>query len=365
MKKIPRVYVLGDARGSYRIQNVLKFLVDRPNEYRCSFNNYWSKNRLVKYFKSIFVNTFHVIFSDIVYVSILNVDLDILYELLIAFIFRKKIVVDFYVSIREKVVLDEGWFKEGGLLDKLSIILERFYFDVAKRVIFLDEHEKIRYCKGMDRNPNLNKCIVIPLCIEENFHITTSRKNGFNVCWWGSYLPLHGLDTILEAAAIVNNNDYDVNWYFFGNSDEKAIPYIEKAASLGIKEKCVFENTFTMKNGKLKEFLMENCTLALGNFGTSVKARNVMVNKVLDACAMKCPVISGNSTPYYEFFDGEKDLFLCEPTAEALAKQIEFAYDIPEDELKEHVECAYKVYLEYFSVEKFSKAFTDILEDIK
>lgn len=365
MSKIPKVYVLGDARGYYRVQNVIKYFVDRPNEYRCSFNNYWSKSHIIKYFKSIFINTFHVICSDIVYVSILNVDIDILYEMFIAWILRKKIVVDFYVGIREKVVLDEAWFKEGGFFDKLAILLEKYYFNVATKVLFLSEFEKKRYCDAMHKDSNSDKCVVIPHCVEESFKMEYKSTKEFNICWWGSYLPLHGLDTILDAVKIVKENGYDVKWYFFGNSNEKAIPYIEKAKKLGVLDDCIFENTFTMKNGKLRNFLISNCTVALGNFGTSIKARSLMSNKVLDACAMKCPVISGNSTAYFQFFDGNTDIYLCECDPNALAKKVEYVYKLSEEEMKNNVERAYDVFEENFSVDKFCLLFSELLDSIK
>lgn len=363
-KKPPKVYILGDARGFYRIQNTIKFFLDRPKEYRCSFNNYWSNKRPIKYFKSLFINGWHVLFSNIVYVSILNVDADILFEMFLAFIFRKKIVVDYYISIYEKVVVDEGWFKEGSFLAKLAKKLDQFYFDVATKVIFLSDFEKERYCQFIDRSPEHKKCVAIPHCIDESFTISENQDTTFNICWWGSYLPLHGLNIIMEAAKLLKDDNLNLKWYFFGNSDEKAIPYVEKAKELEIEADCVFENSFTMKNGKLIEFLKHHCDLCLGNFGTSTKARSLMSNKVLDACAMKALVLSGNAKAYYGFFDGETDILLCECNAEDIADRVRKVYKMSKDERIKQIEQAYDIFQNQFTITKYNERFAEVLNSL-
>lgn len=358
------VYVLGDARGVYRIQNVIKFLVDRPKQYGVIFDNRMSGKRPWKYLKSLFCDPIRVAFSNIVYVCILNVDVDILYAMFWARLLRKRIIVDYYVSIYEKVVVDEKWFKPKSLLAKLAKKLDRFYYNSAKKVVFLNEVERDHYCDiaGIKRKPE--KEVMISLCVEESFKVEENTSDQFNVCWWGSYLPLHGLKYILQAAKCVKQKGMSINWYIFGNSDEKGVPYVQLAKEYGIEDVCHFENSYTMKNGKLPEFLKTNCSLALGNFGDSPKAKFLMNNKAIDACAMKVPVLTGNATVYSVYFDGVNDIYMTPNDPQMMADKIEEIYNENKETLKKRVERSYQIYQENFTVKLYAERLEKLFGEV-
>ncbi len=353
-----KVYILGDVRGPYRIQNVIKYFVDRPNEYRVSFNNYWSNCRPIKYFKSLFINTIHVILSDVIYVCILNVDIDIIWELLIAKLFRKKIIVDYYISIYEKVVTDEKWFKEKSIMARVAKKLDRFYLKIGNINMFLSNYIRERYINMASLSVNNDKDIVVPFCIEEQEQINNYNNETYNICWWGSYLPLHGIEKIVDAASILVENNYNVKFYFFGNNKEKAEIYKDYAKNKNVENVCLFENNYTIKNGKLREFLVENANLAMGIFGDSTKAKTTIANKVVDACAMKIPLVTGVSEECYEFFDGNNDIFMVQNTGDAIARKIE---EIIHMDTTMQVEKAYKIYVENFSPKNFVSNMDDVL----
>lgn len=352
--KRKNVYVLGDARGAYRIQNVIKFLADRPKEYGFIFDNRMSGKRPWKYLKSLFCDPVRVACSNIVYICILNVDVDILYAMFWARLFRKKIIVDYYVSIYEKVVIDEQWFKPESILGRLAKKLDRFYYNSGKKVIFLSEIEGDHYCElaGIKRKPE--KETIISLCIEEDFKVDENQSDRFNICWWGAYLPLHGLKYILQAAKVVKERGLSVNWYFFGNSDEKGLPYVQLAKEYGIDDVCYFESSYTMKNGRLQEFLKTNCNLALGNFGDSPKAKFLMSNKTIDACAMKMPILTGDATVYSVYFDGENDIYMSPNNPQLMADKIEEIYHEENDRLSKRIERSYQIYQENFTVKLYA-----------
>ena len=363
-KKAKRVYVLGDARGVYRVQNVVKFFVDRPSQYRLSFNNYLSNSRPLKYLKSLLFNTFHVIASNIIYVSILNVDIDILYELLVAKIFGKKIVVDYYISIYEKVVVDEKWFSPKSLAGKLARKLDQYYYGMATKAIFLDNFERNHYCELIGRPVDSPKNIVIPLCVEDNFTIQPATHDSFEVCWWGSYLPLHGLKNILDAAQLVKMQQPEIRWNFWGNDSEKEKEYIKYANMLDIGDVCTFCSDYSMKNGLLEKELQQHCSLALGNFGTSDKARNVMTNKMLDACAVKCLILTASTNAAKEFFDGENDVIFCEPDPDSIAAGVLQVYAMPPEKRIQNIEKAHQIYQDIFSVNTFNREFEKLLNEL-
>lgn len=364
--KRKKIYVLGDVRGPYRIQNVIKFLADRPQKYGFCFDNRTCHNRPFKYIKALFAEPLKVLGSNIIYVCILNVDFEILYALIWAKLLRKKILVDYYTSIYEKVVIDEKWFKPNSILGLLAQRLDKFYYYIGTKVIFLNEKERNHYCELPNLNRKKSKELILPFCIEETFKIKKKIEDRecFNICWWGSYLPLHGLEHIIEAAKELNVNKLPIHWYFFGNDSKKGEPYMQLVEKYNISDICHFENSFTMKNGKLQEFLSENCNLALGNFGDSSKAKFLMNNKVLDACAMKCLVLTGNAEVYSLYFNGKTDVFLCDNNPKNMARKIKEIYFTDAKELKKRVNNAYDIYKDNFSEGLFYKRFENIVDEL-
>lgn len=358
------VYILGDIRGVYRMQNVIKFFADRPNQFGFVVDTRMSKSRPWKYLKSLVCDPVKVLFSDIIYVCILNVDIDILYALFLAKIFHKKIVVDYYISIYEKVVVDEKWFKPNSLLGKLAKRLDRYYYNCGTKVIFLNEVERSHYCELAQIKRNVEKEVMIGLCIEEFFKVEDNTSKDFNICWWGSYLPIHGLEYMLQAAKCIKARRLPIQWYFFGNNDEKGKKYMKLAQEYGIEDVCHFENSYTMKNGKLQDFLQQNCSLALGNFGDSVKGKFLMNNKVLDACAMQCAVLTGAATVYSVYFDGKQDIYMTSNNPKSMADKIEEIYNEDKAVLKQRIEKSYDIFQNNFTIKIFEKKFGALLEEL-
>lgn len=365
--KPQKVYFLGEMKGVYRIQNIIKYCLDRPKEYRVYFNGYAKGFSFMKYLGSLFFGLFRALRANIVYVNTLNVDIDIFWELLWCKIFQKKIIIDYYVSVYDTVVLDRGWFKEKSPLAKLARFIDRYYLWVASKIIFLNETEKERYCAIAGKKVKQGKYVIIPLYTESNGFIESAYVNGerdeLRVCWWGSYLPLHGLENLLEAAHIVNQKGLPVKWSFLGNNSEKGLTYRNKAKELGIEHICYFSDELSFKNGKMLPYLKENCDLAIGNFGDSEKSKNVLINKILDASAMKLNLFTGYSKAVMEFFDEEDSLFMSGCKPEAIATKIEEICDTSREELKRRIEKSYQIYENNFALNIFEQKIGEVLSN--
>lgn len=352
-----KVYILGESRGAYRTQNLIKYFLDRQGQYKLYYNSYNIKNPVVRYLKSLLLNWTIIVRTDIIYVSTLNVDINIFWELLLGKILRKKIIIDYYVSVYDTVVLDRKWFKKTSLLAKVAIYMDRFFLKVGTKIIFLNQTEKKRYCELASIDSNAEKYRIVPLCVEKmgtvNSKFVYEEKEKLDICWWGSYLPLHGLDNIINAAKKLKEKGYFITWYFFGNSQKKGAPYEKMAIDLGLEKECIFINDYTFKNGKLMKFLIENCDLALGNFGTSEKSKNVLINKILDASAMQVNLVTCYSQAVMEFFNENQDIFMCDSTADGIVEIVQTIYTTDKKLLKQRIEHAYNIYENVFSVNSF------------
>lgn len=137
------------------------------------------------------------------------------------------------------------------------------------------------------------------------------------ILFYGSFIPLHGIDVILKAFSLL---------------EQKGIPFHAKIIGNGqtyAKMKALFES-LRLQNVEMKgEFIPEEALaqeirrsdIVLGIFGNSVKAHSVVPNKAYQALACQKALSTMNSATLNEFF-GENDMLTCNNTPEALAEAI-------------------------------------------
>ena len=375
------IYIIGPARGAYRTQNLIKILMDQ--KYNVYYNSlilkkYLHSESLVKKiirkalraFEEVFLFFYKLYFiaiSDIVFLTAMNNQKQLEFNL--ARLFKKKIITDFYISFYDTFILDRRTFPDNSKMAKKIRNKDRNIIEKSDIVLFLTEAEAKRYIRlcGLDIN-NINYKIV-PLCVENRKSVNLPYFNGKNkqitICWWGSYIPLHGIEKIIHAGKLLKNIKNDFVIYLFGNSENKSMQYKNMINGLNLSENIKIINNYTFVNGKLDDFLVNNCDLVLGNFGDSDKSKNVLVNKVIDGVAMKSPVLTGESIATKEFFSYKESIFYSKNTPESIAEEIIKIMSLKKDIIRKRVENAYSIYEEYFSENAFKKNIISILENCK
>lgn len=360
-----KVYILGEARGVHRIQNFIKMLLDDRKKYKVYYDSLFYCNPFLRYLKSLFINPFVILRCDVVYVCTLNVDINVFYELIWAKIFRKKVLVDFYVSVFDTVVLDRKWFKEGGIMAKLAILCDKFFLAASNKCLFTLERTNKYYLEIIGYKGILDST-VIPVGYPERAMRTSKFLSGerdtMQICWWGSYQPLHGLENVLQAARLVKEEKLPIQWFFFGNDSEKEKQYISIAKENGVLDICTFTTEYTFSNGKLQPFLEENCDVALGAFGTSEKAK-LLTNKFFEACSMKRIVLTENCEDGENLFGDS--IFMSDTDPASIAKAIHKIYFSDKEVLIEKTEEAYARYTQTFTVEKMIQKMRQTLDALK
>ncbi len=136
-------------------------------------------------------------------------------------------------------------------------------------------------------------------------HLLPSGK--FNLLFIGTYIPLQGIEYILQAANILAS-DLHIHFTLIGRG--QTYPAI-----CALAEKLKLTNVTFMDfqpMEKLPKFL-RSCDAALGIFGTSDKADRVIPHKVYDAVACGVPVITARNKAIGEKFTDGKEVFLCHP----------------------------------------------------
>jgi len=203
----------------------------------------------------------------------------------------------------------------------------------------------------------------LPLAADESIFFPASTslsdKNQFVVLFFGTFIPLHGIETIVKSAAILKNH-YDISYIICGDGQTK--PQIEKI----IKKN-------NLKNIKLlglvsKETLVENIKnsdVCLGIFGNTLKATKVVTNKGFQILASKKPLITMESPAAIEsHLVNRKNCILVPPSSpEKLAEEILFLKNNP-DECQKISTNGYQTYLENLSMKKVGIQLVKLIEKL-
>jgi glycosyltransferase involved in cell wall biosynthesis len=181
-----------------------------------------------------------------------------------------------------------------------------------------------------------------------------------NVLFFGSFVPAHGVETIIETAKILSDND-EIVFDFCGDGPTK------KSAESMVKD-------YKLKNVKFLGFveqqtlpsIIAKSDICLGIFGTSKKAANVVANKILQILASKKPLITMWSEAMKEIkLENGKNCLLVPPgEPKKLSEAILFLKNNPEKR-KQIAENGYHLYKENLSMEITGRRFLKIIEDVK
>ena len=320
--------------------------------------------RLYNYFVQLITflrELYLILWADNVY--ILPMNNDSVLRLRLIKLFNKKLVVDFYVSEYDTYVNDRKTVAAGSKKAEKLKKLDALAMRLGDKVLFFIFNEKAYYTRVVGIENTINDSIV-PLAIPERpfavlpwYHQKTGRPT---ICWWGSFLNLHGLETMIDGIELLYKKGFQASFHFFGVPNHREAYYRSLIEKKGLSDYITLRTDLNFENG-LIEFLTRNCDLALGQFGTNAKASNVLVNKIVDATAMQLPVLTRPNPAVKEFFD-ETSLYFAEPTPESFASKIETIFSKSNREkAKEVAQKGRIVYNNNFTPERFQQTLEKIL----
>ncbi len=368
-----RIYFSGVVNGSYRAQNILKTISDAGIAFTYNPMTYFSlemKNKylrkILKFFCFIFFVPFRLIliaYSTHVFVLPMNTNMMSIVDIFVGRILNKIIIADYYISQYDTIVKDRKLVSENSLRGRFALFKDRFLLKAADIVIFLNESEADYYQKVVGVNIRREKIRIIPLCVDykrEMFISNQKDYESFNVCWWGTYIPLHGLENLIRAFSHIGNDR--IKLYLFGDSNEKAKPYVSLIKSLELTDRVFINNDFHFSNGKLAPILAGTCDLAVGNFGSSDKAKTVLVNKLVDALSFGIPCLTIKTSATTELLPNNEGLIITESNPESIAFKIEECFN-KRSTLNEIGMSGKKKYFDLFSPDIFRIKLLAILQE--
>ena len=147
---------------------------------------------------------------------------------------------------------------------------------------------------------------------------TEAPHDGFRVFVYASFIPLHGLEHVVRAAALLEERG-DVVTIDVVGAGETAASVRAQAERLGVHT----VNFLGRRPYDELPELIARSDVCLGIFGTSAKARRVIPNKVFDALACARAVITADTPALRELLQPGDDVWCCAPgDPEALADAI-------------------------------------------
>jgi glycosyltransferase involved in cell wall biosynthesis len=199
-----------------------------------------------------------------------------------------------FISTYDTLVCDRRLIRNGTLRARMLYWLEKKAVRAAQLVI-LDTVAHARRVESLfDLRPET--CFAVPVGVDaDRFQPcpVEERHTPLRVLFYGQFIPLHGIDTIIQAARLMR--DEAVEWTLVGKGQEAPrIRHMLREFQLP-KVKWIEWVSFE----ELREWI-SRADLCLGIFGDSEKAASVIPNKVYQIVSTGRPLITRDSAAVRE-----------------------------------------------------------------
>lgn len=226
---------------------------------------------------------------------------------------RKPIVWDALMSIHTTLVVDRKIVKRGGLLAKTLFAAEWLACRLVDGVLVTTGQRRddlvSRYGLPSDR------VTAIPVGVEYNifperpsFPSDTESADKVRLLFYGNFLPLHGVETIVKAAQLSVGRPY--HWTLIG-SGQTAVKVRDMLERVPVP---LLTWIPRVAYTELSQWI-HRADIGLGIFGGSEKAKETIPNKIYQILATGTPLISRDSPAMREIIpeQGSEGIYLVPP----------------------------------------------------
>ena len=237
----------------------------------------------------------------------------------------KKVVYDELINPVEWFVYEHRWFREGSLAARL---LRAMYGWLGRRTsaIIADTPSHAAYSAELLGLPQ-GKYWTIPVSTDETLFnkLTHQPHDGFRVLYYGSMLPLHGVDYVIEAALELADRP-DITFHIIGGKAALA-GRVQRAIERGAR--ITYDSWIPYEQLPV---VMAGSDLCLGGpFGDTVQAQFVVTGKTYQFLAAGLPVVVGANRESDGFIDKQTALVVPLADTRALVGAIRWAEAHPQE----------------------------------
>jgi glycosyltransferase involved in cell wall biosynthesis len=230
----------------------------------------------------------------------------------------KPLIFDEFINLVEWVVYEHHKFDAKSLPAKILRSFYRFWLKTTNLIV-TDTKSHVKYSAKLMNLPIKKYCPLIVSTDEQTFK-EQSRKNKakkviFNVFYYGSMLPLHGVNYVIEAMKLLK--DQPIELTLIGGKG-KIEDEVNQAKLDGIRIDYKTWVPFEELPGYI-----ESANVCLGGpFGGTIQSQFVITGKTFQFMQMSRPTIVGHNQESGLFKDKVNALIVEQANAESLAGAI-------------------------------------------
>jgi glycosyltransferase involved in cell wall biosynthesis len=269
----------------------------------------------------------------------------------------KRLIFDALMSPYDSLINERKSIKKGSLLDTLVYHYEKAILHNAEIILTDTAFHKTFFQELFALDPQ--KVVDIPVGADEQlfragaYPIKVEQSAPFEVLFYGSFLPLHGVDIILEAISQLQH--LPIHFTLIGG--DVTNQYYQMIRQAGLK------NITSIKWVEFEQLprLIASADLGLGGpFGDTGQAHRVITGKALQFLAMAKPVIIGGISPEYGFEDQVNCLMPPQGDGQALAAAILWAFE-HRSQLGQIGLKGFQLYQERYSIAQISEKMREVI----
>ncbi len=284
---------------------------------------------------------------------------DVFLARLLSWLRRKPLVWDIFMSIY-LIAVERGLDRRSRFSIGLLRRIEKLACQAPDRLI-LDTDQYVAWFKathGIDPG----RFRLVPTGADERIYhpLPARRKTGdeFNVLYYGTFIPNHGVETIVEAARLLVGESC-IRFQLIGTGPER-----EKAQALA--------GQYGLQNIQFvdwldKTALVERAAQAdvcLGAFGTTPQSLMTVQNKIYEGLAMARPVITGDSPAVRQTLKHGENIYLCERANPASLAEAILALQRDPELCRKLSEEGHQEFLENYCLAKLGERYHSHIESV-
>jgi glycosyltransferase involved in cell wall biosynthesis len=246
---------------------------------------------------------------------------------LLSKIYKKPLIFDPFISRFDSNVNDRERVQKISIGAVICFLLDKLSLKMAD-LILADTRQHVNYFRDTFKVPQ-EKIKLLYVGADDlifdrrRYEPVSTEGRRFSVCFYGTFIPLQGVEYIIKAACLLRKED--IQFVIIGRG--QTYPVIDEMIK-NLKLSNV-KNVSPMPVDDLPYYIMKSDIL-LGIFGNTAKTRRVIPNKIFQSMAMAKPVVTGDTPAVREILTDSENVLLCKCADEdSLAKAIVALRDNP------------------------------------
>lgn len=237
---------------------------------------------------------------------------------------RGPLVFDAFLSTYDTYCFDRRVFAPRSWFGRLAFWLDKRSCELAD-IVVLDTHAHAHYFHTTFGVPKDKLRVLYVGCDETHFRpLGQPEPDPPVVLFYGSFLPLHGVDVIVQAAHLMRHDPVRFRIVGGGQSEQAVRQLAERLSATNI------EFLPPVPYSALPQLIATSTICLGGHFGGTAKAGRVIAAKAFQCMAMGKPTILGDNPANRELFTHGRDAWMVRMNdPSALAEGIRSILDLP------------------------------------